>query len=180
MAYLVPSLKALFAEIDLVWPDRDRSTDGWIGDSRHCPGTSDHCADSLGRVHAIDVDKDGIDPDLVVARASNVEGVIRYMNWNRYQYHVRNDFRPTPLGGDDPHTTHIHISIEHTDTARNYTGSFGIAYPTAGPEIIIPELQITDQADWDSSSLMYDFASTLGEAGNDIGNFGTLIEQLRL
>lgn len=177
---MVPSLRALFAEIDAVWPNRDRRTDGWIGDSRHCPGTSDHCADSAGRVHAIDIDKDGIDPDLVVARASNVEGVIRYMNWNYHQYHVRNDFAPTPLGGDDPHTSHIHVSIEHTDRARSYTGSFGIAYPVAGPDIIIPDLQIAPQSDWDSSPLIYDFGGVLSGIGDNLGSFGTMIEQLRI
>lgn len=173
-------MRALFAEIDAVWPNRDRSTDGWIGDSRHCPGNSDHCADSAGRVHAIDIDKDGIDADLVVARASNVEGVIRYMNWNGYQYHVRNDFAPTPLTEADKHTTHIHVSIEHTDRARNYTGSFGIAYPVAGPDIVIPELQIQEQADWDSSPLVYDFGNILSDIGGSLGTFGTMIEQLRI
>lgn len=180
MAYLVPSLRALFAEIDAVWPNRDRRTDGWIGDSRHCPGTSDHCADSAGRVHAIDIDKDGIDPDFVIARASNVEGVIRYMNWNYQQYHVRNDFQPRPLGGDDPHTTHIHVSIEHTDRARDYTASFGIAYPSAGPDVVIPDLQIVQQADWDSSPQIYDFAGILSGVGESLDGFSTIIEQLRI
>lgn len=180
MAYLVPSLRALFAEIDSIWPDRDRRTDGWIGDSRHCPGTSDHCADSAGRVHAIDIDKDGIDPDHVVRRISNIEGVIRYINWNYYQYHVRNDFAPTPLGGDDPHTMWIHVSIEHTDYARAYTGGYGIALPADTPAIPIPELQITPQADWDSSPLIHNFAALLNEAGNNSEGFSGLIEGHRI
>lgn len=180
MAYLVPSLKAMFAEINAIWPDRDRTTDGWIGDAKHCPGTSDHCADTQGRVHAIDIDKDGIDPDHVVRRISNIEGVVRYINWNYQQYHVRDDFKPKPLGGDDPHTSHIHVSIEHTDYARNYTGGYGIGQPDNTPVVPIPELQITPEADWDSSPFVYEFGSILGGVGSDFDGFGNVIEQLRI
>ena len=180
MAYLVPSLKAMFAELDAVWPRRDRETDGWIGDAKHCPGSSDHCADAQGRVHAIDIDKDGIDPDHVVRRISNIEGVVRYINWNHYQYHVRDDFAPKPLGGDDPHTDHIHVSIEHTDYARNYTGGYGIGQPDNTPVVQIPDLQIAPQADWDSSPFVYEFGNTLSWVGTDFEGFGNIIEQLRI
>ena len=47
-------------QIDDSFPDRDRKSDGWIGDARHQrAGTSDHLPDpSNGIVRAIDVDKD--------------------------------------------------------------------------------------------------------------------------
>ena len=47
-------------QIDDSFPDRDRKSDGWIGDARHQrAGTSDHLPDPTnGFVRAIDVDKD--------------------------------------------------------------------------------------------------------------------------
>lgn len=180
MAYLVPSLKVLFQELDVVWPDRDRRTDGWIGDANHCPGTSDHCADAAGRVHAIDIDKDGIDPALVIERLVEYPGVIRYINYNYRQYHVRNQFEDRPLGGTDPHTSHLHVSIEKTDYARNFTDGYGIIPVGQITQILLPDMQITPQADWDHSTLIYDFASHVSRNGATWDGFGDLIEQLRI
>ncbi len=45
-------------QIDDAFPNRDRKSDGWIGDARHQrAGTSDHLPDKVdGYVRAIDVD----------------------------------------------------------------------------------------------------------------------------
>ncbi len=45
-------------QIDDAFPDRDRTSDGWIGDTRHAARKSDHNPDVQGWVRAIDVDRD--------------------------------------------------------------------------------------------------------------------------
>lgn len=46
-------------QINNAYPDRDKSSDGWVADARHlAAGTSDHIPDSAGWVRALDVDRD--------------------------------------------------------------------------------------------------------------------------
>ena len=45
-------------QIDDAFPDRDRTSDGWIGDARHSARKSDHNPDEQGWVRAIDIDRD--------------------------------------------------------------------------------------------------------------------------
>lgn len=179
MAVLVPSLKALFAEINGVWPNRDKRTDGWIGDRRHCPGESDHCADSQGRVHAIDIDKDGIDPNLVVARLTKYKGIVRYINWNRKQYHVRNNYAPRPYTGDNPHTDHIHVSIEHTDRARNYAGGYGIQGTGRPKDPYLPTPPSPTTSTYDSTGHIRNIGISFINAGSYVSGYASGIASIR-
>lgn len=180
MAYLVASLKAVFAEINAVWPNRDKRTDGWIGDSRHCPGSSDHCADGSGRVHAIDIDKDGIDPRHVILRLAGYPLVIRYMNHAGQQYHIKNDFVGRPLSGD-PHNGWIHVSIHRTDVARNYTGGYGISSP-GGIDVpgSIPGMPTTGEEVFDFAGHVFYAGDALIHAGNSFGGYASAIAGVRL
>ena len=45
-------------QIDDSFPDRDRSSDGWLGDARHAARPSDHNPDEQNIVWAIDTDRD--------------------------------------------------------------------------------------------------------------------------
>jgi len=45
-------------QIDDSFPDRDRRSDGWLGDARHAARPSDHNPDEQNIVWATDTDKD--------------------------------------------------------------------------------------------------------------------------
>lgn len=109
MARLAANLKNLRAEIDARWPARDRTSDGWIGDAAHQARKSDHNPDQRGVVHAIDVDKDGIDPHLLVRQAIRHTGV-EYVIFDRTIWSRRHGFRARAYTGGNPHTGHVHVS----------------------------------------------------------------------
>lgn len=125
-------LKNLFAEIDAVWPNRDRRTDGWIGDAAHQARESDHNPDSRGIVHAIDIDRDGIDPKYVVEQCISENRPTQYVIYNRTIWSRTKDFKPRAYTGDNPHTDHIHVSIQYGTHWESADWHWGIASGVTG------------------------------------------------
>lgn len=180
MATLAPSLRALFNELDDIWPNRDRRTDGWYRDCVWVDHGTDHCPDSYGMVHAIDIDKDGIAPDIVVSALIKMNLVVRYVIWNRFIYEHKNGWRKDPYTGtSNPHTDHIHVSIEHTFGAQHYTGSFGIGNAVA----IDITNKVTDSVVaaplWDSSSYMERFNDHILSLRGELDATSQLFKGLR-
>ena len=132
MATLAPSLRNLFNEIDAVWPNRDRRTDGWIGDAAHQKRQSDHNPDSRGIVHAIDIDKDGITPLYVVEQCISESRPTEYVIWDRQIWSRSRDFRPRKYTGSNPHTSHIHVSIRYGTHWESANWGWGIASAIPG------------------------------------------------
>jgi hypothetical protein len=108
-------------QIDDSFPDRDRKSDGWIGDARHQrAGTSDHNPDSInGIVRAIDVDKD---LDTLPSTGAYLADQIRLCakaGDNRVSYVIyagkiassKKSWRWRPYDGINQHNHHIHISF---------------------------------------------------------------------
>lgn len=157
MATLAPSLKRIFNELDDTWPKRDRRTDGWYRNCRWVDHGTDHCPTSDGMVHAIDIDKDGINADFVVSRLTEYGRVVRYVIWNRHIWHNRDGFIKRPYSGTpNPHTDHIHVSIEHTDYAEQYSGGYGIGVGRAPGAPMAPGIPAANSA--------IDQASDMGRA----------------
>jgi hypothetical protein len=126
--FLAPSLVELRNEINQKYANRDKSSDGWIGDASHAARPSDHNPDwgatgSLyGIVRAIDIDSNG-DPGVKtplvddVLKAAIGDDRVWYVIWNRKIYSRTYGWRPRDYTGSNPHDHHVHVSIMHTARA---------------------------------------------------------------
>lgn len=123
--YLAPSLKDLRAETDRRWPNRERASDGAVGDTSHQARVSDHNPDydDNGVVRATDTDKDGIDVqeflDAVIGHPA-----VQYVIWNHGIWSRSWGWTRRAYLGPNPHTGHIHVSIRHTRDAEIWTGDW--------------------------------------------------------
>lgn len=130
---LAPAVWTLLVEMNARWPNRDRRSDGGVGDLAHSTRTSDHNVDADGTVNAYDFDVDGIDVDLL-RRACEAHPAVTYWIYNRELAHHSTGFTRRPYYGSNPHTAHFHVSFTH-GPAENDTRPWGIAprRPAPGP-----------------------------------------------
>lgn len=117
--WLSKSADTLRRQINSAFPDRDKRSDGWIGDSRHSATKSDHNPDKLsgGVVRAIDVDAD------LGGAANNAHYLANQLRAlgktdKRIAYVIFDKKIASPIlfwkwrsYRGYPHTSHIHISF---------------------------------------------------------------------
>jgi hypothetical protein len=115
--YLAPSLARFRTSVNMRWPNRDKSSDGWIGDAAHQSRTSDHNPAASGVVRALDLDKDGLHVPTVLASAL-LHPSVRYVIHAARIMHVDKRFKPVKYTGSNLHYGHIHTSIQHTRAAE--------------------------------------------------------------
>lgn len=115
------SLLILRDQVNAAWPDRNKASDGMIGDPRHqAEPTSDHNPALIGGewiVCAFDITHDpahGVDCGrIAAAMVLSHDPRIKYLIWNRRILDSRPQFHPwtwQPYTGD-PHTSHLHVSV---------------------------------------------------------------------
>lgn len=123
--------KTLREQIDDAFLDRDRSSDGWIGDSRHSARVSDHNPDENGWVRAIDIDKDlrshksaafDLADQLRICGKSDKR--IKYVIFSSKIASQKSKFEWKPYDGLNPHNHHIHVSF--TELGDNSIARFDI------------------------------------------------------
>jgi hypothetical protein len=124
--YVAPALVKLTTEANARWPNRDKSSDGSIGDAAHRNRKSDHNPNARGSVNAKDLDKDGIDTNLVLEMAKRHPSV-NYIIWNGWIYSRFRNFVPVRYTGTNKHTMHMHISLIQSAAAENDRRDWGIA-----------------------------------------------------
>ena len=109
-------------QVDDSYPDRDRTSDGWIGDVRHSARPSDHNPDSEGIVRAIDIDRDlsgKAKPDLMPDLADQIRLFAKRDKSKRISYVIfagriaspRMGWRWRKYSGINPHNSHLHCSF---------------------------------------------------------------------
>jgi len=110
-------------QFDDSFPDRDRRSDGWIGDLRHSARPSDHNPDPKAGmvVRAIDIDADVYKsgkPDLMPDIADQIrlaakagEKRIAYVIFNGRIASSRMGWRWRKYSGSNPHNAHCHVSF---------------------------------------------------------------------
>jgi len=117
-------------QFDDSFPDRDRRSDGWVGDQRHqSRSNSDHNPDENGIVRAIDVDRDvhkSGKPDLMPDIADQIrlaakagEKRIAYIIFAGRIASSRMGWRWRPYKGSNPHNHHLHVSFTKTGDIDN-------------------------------------------------------------
>ncbi len=117
---LAPALRTLRDQINTTWPDRNKISDGTIGDAAHRLRKSDHNPDADGIVRATDITHDpssGADmKPFTDALRKSADPRIKYVIYNKrlFSSYWQNGIRPftwRTYYGSNPHTTHAHISI---------------------------------------------------------------------
>ena len=108
-------------QIDDAFGDRDRTSDGWIGDTRHAARPSDHNPDAQGWVRAIDVDRDlsgkpkpDLMPDLadqIRIAGKNGDKRISYVIFEGRIASSKKNWAWRPYTGANKHNHHCHISF---------------------------------------------------------------------
>jgi hypothetical protein len=109
-------------QLDDSYPDRDRTSDGWIGDVRHSARPSDHNPDAEGIVRAIDIDRDlsgKAKPDLMPDLADQIRLFAKRDKSKRISYIIfagriaspRLGWRWRKYSGINAHHSHCHISF---------------------------------------------------------------------
>lgn len=139
---VVPNLDNLRDQLNEIAPDRDKSSDGSIGNQAHQDSRSSHNDDLHGNpeyrdgdkvpeVRARDFDKDLRRPGLTMAMVIRhlVEGArigrfwwLRYLIYDGIIYHKSNGFQARTYTGQNKHREHAHVNSDFTqaaDTVRN-------------------------------------------------------------
>ena len=109
-------------QIDDAFPDRDRTSDGWIGDTRHSSRKSDHNPDALGWVRAIDIDRDlsgKAKPDIMPDLADQIRLFAKRDRAKRISYIIFDGqiaskifgWKWRKYTGINKHNHHCHISF---------------------------------------------------------------------
>jgi len=128
-------------QLDDSYPDRDRTSDGWIGDARHSHLKSDHNPDKGAKsvVRAIDIDRDlcgKSKPDLMPYLADQIRLCaksgdlrVKYLIFDGRIASSKRRWAWRKYTGSNSHKSHLHISFT---SKGDLDGSFFNNIPMIG------------------------------------------------
>jgi hypothetical protein len=111
----------LRSEINTKYPNRDKRSDGWIGDTAHNARKSDHNPDKQGWVRAIDIDSDLVKGSSKESwlLAEQIKTIAlkgdKRLSYIIHQHRIaspRQNWAWRVYKGANPHISHIHISFD--------------------------------------------------------------------
>lgn len=107
---LAPAIRSLIDSANRVSPDRNRRSDGTIGDAAHANRPSDHNPDSDRMVCAVDLTHDPPRWDCNTrAQQAIADPRTKYVIWNRRIWKRSSGWQP--YSGSNPHDKHMHVSV---------------------------------------------------------------------
>ncbi len=129
------SLLKLREQFDTLAPDRDKSNDGTIGDTRHQASVSDHNPDDRGIVHAMDISHDpghGVDTWQIAdqLRLSHDKRVKYIISNSRIASSTVHPWAWRPYSGANPHDHHMHVSVTDEGEDDGAPWQFHLTDPT--------------------------------------------------
>jgi hypothetical protein len=110
----------LRSEINTKYPNRDKRSDGWIGDTAHNARKSDHNPDKQGWVRAIDIDSDLVKSsskeswllaEQIKTIALKGDKRVSYIIHQHRIASARQNWAWRVYKGSNPHVSHLHISF---------------------------------------------------------------------
>jgi hypothetical protein len=110
-------------QFDDAYSDRDKTSDGWIGDTRHGARKSDHNPDEQGWVRAIDIDRDlsgKAKPDFMPDLVDQIRAACKKGSEKRIAYIIFDGQICSPIlrwkwrkyTGANKHNHHVHFSFK--------------------------------------------------------------------
>jgi hypothetical protein len=160
VATLIPALVELRAAFNRLNPNRDRRSDGWIGDAAHRSSTSDHNPDDTSgssteqtdsdrtpEVHAVDVDETGPWPhdargpwtlmrgvrQIITDCRAGRERRLRYVIYERTIWAASWGWAARAYTGANPHDHHAHFSGSYDTALERDTRPWNIGWVAPPP-----------------------------------------------
>jgi hypothetical protein len=114
-------------QVNVCFPDRKRTSDGWIGDARHSARVSQHNPNERGEVCAIDIDarlsdQEGISFDLAdqIRQAAKKDKRFLYVIHAGKIASAKSLWKFRKYRGLNPHFKHIHISFKPNQPGHKF------------------------------------------------------------
>ena len=127
---LIKAAETLRDQVNANYPDRDKTSDGWVADARHLArGNSDHIPDDEGWVCGLDLDRDlygkskpdvmGDLADQLRIAARNGDNRIKYIIFDgRICSRILN-WKWRSYKGSNAHKAHMHVSFNKKQSKAN-------------------------------------------------------------